>query len=107
MRLLRYLKRQRPRLDAVRAEAQLDLRDGLLEARADRIAELEALLARERTEKAQLMAELATYKTHDFMRQALRLRRRQAEQATSVRAGVGHHRAAPATDFHPRVRRTP
>lgn len=106
MRLLLYLQRQRPLTAEVRAEAQLDLRDGLLEARADRIAELEALLARERTEKAQLIAELATYKTVDFMRQALRLRRRQAEQRPPQAAG-GHHRAAPQTEFYPRVRRTP
>lgn len=60
----------------VRAEAQIDLRDGLLEARADRIAELEQALALVR-------AELATYKTRDFMVQALRLRRRHAEQRSS------------------------
>lgn len=60
----------------VRAEAQIDLRDGLLEARADRIAELERQLALVR-------AELATYKTRDFMVQALRLRRRHAEQRRS------------------------
>jgi len=63
--------------DELRTEAQIDLRDGLLEARADRIAELEQRLAR-------TQAELATYKTRDFMVQALRLRQRQAEVATAV-----------------------
>jgi len=81
---------RRRRLLAVHAEAQIDLRDGLLEARADRIAELEAANAR-------LVAELATYKTHDYMRQALRLRRRQAEQTAAAR-----HRAGPVTEVHPR-----
>jgi hypothetical protein len=102
-----YLRRHRARHAAVRAEAQLDLRDGLLEARADRIAELEALLVRERTEKARLLAELATYKTADFMRQALRLRRRLAVAATApLPARAGRHQAD-ATEVHPRVRRTP
>lgn len=105
MRLFSFLRTRRA-VQETRTEAQLDLRDGLLEARADRIAELEALLARERAEKAQLIAELATYKTVDFMRQALRLRRRQAEQ-TPPQATAGYHRAAPETEFHPRVRRTP
>lgn len=60
-------------VDELVTEAQIDLRDGLLEARADRIRELESL-------NAQLIAELATYKTQDFMWQALRYRRRQAEE---------------------------
>jgi len=96
--ILSYFRR--PRHAAVHAEAQLDLRDGLLEARADRIAELERLLARERTEKAQLLAELATYKTADFMRQALRLRRRLAVAATAP-LPVGRHQTD-ATEVHPR-----
>jgi anti-sigma factor RsiW len=61
----------------VHAEAQIDYRDGLLEARAERIAELERANAR-------LTAELATYKTRDFMQQALRLRRRQADSPTVI-----------------------
>lgn len=65
--------------DEIRTEAQIDLRDGLLEARADRIRELQAL-------NAQLVAELATYKAQDFMRQALRLRRRQAEEQQQGRS---------------------
>ncbi len=63
--------------DELVTEAQIDLRDGLLEARADRIAELERA-------NAQLISELATYKAKDFMQHALRLRRRQAEAATAV-----------------------
>ena len=63
--------------DELRTEAQIDLRDGLLEARADRIAELEQRLAR-------TQAELATYKTRDFAVHAFRLRQRQAEAATAV-----------------------
>jgi hypothetical protein len=68
---------RRPSAAAVRTEAQIDLRDGLLEARADRIAELERDLAIVR-------GELATYKTVEFMRWALRLRRRQAESPTVI-----------------------
>jgi hypothetical protein len=59
------------------AEAQIDYRDGLLEARAERIAELER-------DKARLMAELATYKAAEFVRTALRHRRRLAEEQTGV-----------------------
>lgn len=82
-------------LAEVHAEAQIDLRDGLLEARADRIAELE-------TANARLVAELATYKAYDYMRQALRLRRRQAEQAEIP----ARQRAAETpTEVHPRTRR--
>lgn len=95
--ILGYFRR-RAFADTVHTEAQIDLRDGLLEARADRIAELEALNAR-------LAAELATYKTADFMRQALRLRRRLAVAAT-VPLPVGRHQAD-ATAVHPRVRRVP
>lgn len=75
MRVLVYFRNRRH--DEIRTEAQLDLRDGLLEARADRIEELERQLAR-------ALAELATYKTKDFMRQALRLRRRLANEPTDV-----------------------
>ena len=64
-------------VDELRTEAQIDLRDGLLEARADRIAELER-------DNARLRAELATHLTKDFMVQALRLRRRQEEPGTAV-----------------------
>jgi hypothetical protein len=100
-----FHSRRRARHAAVRTEAQIDLRDGLLEARADRIAELEALLAQERTEKAKLLAELATYKAQDFMRWSLRLRRRLAA-ATTVPLPVGRHEAADETEIHPRVRRS-
>lgn len=62
---------------ATRAEAQIDLRDGQIEGLRDRVGELER-------EKAQLIAELATYKTREFMTQALRLRRRLAEETTVV-----------------------
>jgi hypothetical protein len=90
-----WLRRRRLLLpEEVRAEAQLDLRDGLLEARADRIAELERLNAR-------LAAELATYKTRDYMAQALRLRRRLAEQAPRPDQ-AGRHQAEPVTEFLPR-----
>jgi hypothetical protein len=63
--------------DELVTEAQIDLRDGLLEARADRIAELLRI-------NAELTRELATYKAVEFMQHALRLRRRQAEAATAV-----------------------
>jgi hypothetical protein len=72
-------------VDELCTEAQIDLRDGLLEARADRIAELEQRLAR-------TQAELATYKTRDFMQHALRLRRRQAEAVTAVVPAQGRPR---------------
>jgi hypothetical protein len=101
VRFLAYLRRKRD-LREVHTTAQLDLRDGLLEARADRIAELEALLDQERIEKAKLIAELATYKTQDFMRQALRLRRRQTEQPDR---GPARHRLEAPTEVHPRVSR--
>jgi len=64
-------------VDELRTEAQIDLRDGLLEARADRIAELLRL-------NAELTRELSTYKAVEFMQHALRLRRRQVEAATAV-----------------------
>lgn len=64
-------------LDELVTEAQIDLRDGLLEARADRIAELLRI-------NAQLTRELSTYKAAEFMEWALRLRRRQAEAVTAV-----------------------
>jgi hypothetical protein len=60
------------------AEAQIDYRDGLLEARAERIAELERA-------NANLVRELATYKTRDFFAAALRARRRLAEEQTAER----------------------
>lgn len=78
----RWFRRLRSPLrpaDELVTEAQIDLRDGLLEARADRIRELER-------EKARLLADLATYKTRDFMVQALRLRRRQAEEQQQRRS---------------------
>lgn len=62
-------------LDEYVTEAQIDLRDGLLEARADRIDELLRL-------NAKLTAELATYKARSFVAQALRLRKRLAEEKT-------------------------
>lgn len=75
--ILRYFRSSgaHHRREQTRTEAAIDLRDGLLEARADRIAELER-------QNARLLAELATYKTKDFMQQALRLRRRLAEEPT-------------------------
>lgn len=73
-------------LDELVTEAQIDLRDGLLEARADRIAELERTLALVR-------AELATYKARDFMVQALRLRRRAAEKHTDATAVLPRQRS--------------
>lgn len=106
MRVLAYFRSRAALRRRVHAAAQLDLRDGLLEARADRIAELEALLTQERIEKAQLLADLATYKTVDFMRQALRLRRRLAEEKTAERPAPGYparHRPAAPTEFHPRA----
>lgn len=100
MSLFHYLRR-RAAVEETRAEAQLDLRDGLLEARADRIDELERQLAR-------ALAELATYKTKDFMRQALRLRRRLAEEKTDIQPAPGRHQAPEVlTELHPRISRGP
>jgi hypothetical protein len=64
-------------VDELVTEAQIDYRDGLLEARAERIAELLRL-------NAELTRELSTYKAVEFMQHALRLRRREAEAATAV-----------------------
>ena len=78
--MTRWFRRLRSPLrpvDELVTEAQIDYRDGLLEARAERIAELERTLALVR-------AELSTYKAVEFMQHALRLRRRQVEAATAV-----------------------
>lgn len=76
--MTRWFRRLRSPLrpvDELVTEAQIDLRDGLLEARADRIAEQERTIAL-------LRAELATYKARDFAAWALRLRKRLAEEKT-------------------------
>jgi hypothetical protein len=65
-------------VDELVTEAQIDYRDGLLEARAERIAELEHANAR-------LVADLATYKAAEFVRTALRQRRRLAEEQNPPR----------------------
>lgn len=79
--MTRWFRRLRSPLrpvDELVTEAQIDLRDGLLEARADRIAELLRI-------NAQLTRELSTYKAAEFMEWALRLRQRQAEAAVIPR----------------------
>jgi len=100
VRVLAYFRSRAALRREVHAAAQLDLRDGLLEARDARIAELEALNAR-------LAAELATYKAPEFMRTALRLRRRLGEEKTAERPAPGyparHVRDEVPTEFHPRA----
>ena len=73
--MIRWFRRSRQ--EQVRVEAQLDLRDGLLEARADRIRELERA-------NALLVRELSTYKAAEFVKTALRERRRLAEERAVV-----------------------
>lgn len=102
MRLPPFLRSRAARREEVHATAQLDLRDGLLEARTVRIAELERLLAL-------TQAELATYKTHDFMRTALRLRRRLGEEKTAERPApvypARHREHTAPTEYVPRASR--
>lgn len=67
----------RRKREEVRAEAQIDLRDGLLEARAERIAELERQVA-------ELQAALAPYKTVEWMAHGIAHRRRLDDGPTAV-----------------------
>lgn len=51
----RWYRYRKTRIEEVRTEAAIDLRDGLLEARADRIRELEAENARLKNELAKAL----------------------------------------------------
>ena len=82
------------------AEAQIDYRDGLLEARAERIAELEQQLVDERNahglEVARLQTAAATFGAISYLQQGMAKARRIAEEPTTEVTADQLRRTRPA-----------